>query len=425
MVSFSFAVLFLLFLMTSCAHSQVTSTKPKIISSAWLAGWHTANATPTFDLSNISWSKYTDVYFSFAMPTVKTQTLTLDGSNGDVLPSFVQQAHANGVNAHVSVGGWDGSIYFSTAVGSAENRTQFVKAVTDFATDYSLDGINFDWESPNDQGIGCNIVNANDTDNFLAFLQELRADPVGANLTLSAATGLTPFFDSDGTALTNVSAFADVFDFITVMNYDIWGSWSTAVGPNAPLNDSCAAKANQQGSAVSAVSAWYTAGMPVEKIVLGVASYGHSFSVNQTSAFVSGSSTELAAYPPFDATVFPLGDSWDTDAAEPDACGLLESNGGVYDFWSLIENGYLDAEGNFTSAFPHRFDECSQTPYLYVEDAGLMISFDNAESFTAKGNFIAEYGLAGFAMWEAGGDFNDILLDSIRSAVGLEDECEQ
>ncbi|KAJ3904344.1 glycoside hydrolase [Lentinula edodes] len=359
------------------------------------------------------------MFFSFALPTADTQVLTLNGSNGDALPSFVHQAHANGVNAHVSVGGWGGSIYFSTAMGSAENRTQFVKAITDFATNYSLDGINFDWEYPNKQGIGCNIVNANDTDNFLAFLQELRTDPVGANLTLSAATAITPFFDSKGNALTNVSAFADVFDFVTVMNYDVWGSWSTGVGPNAPLNDSCAAKPNQQGSAVSAVAAWYTAGMPVDKIVLGVPSYGHSFSVNQTSAFVS--STELAAYPPFNATAFPLGDSWDTGATEPDACGLLENNGGVYDFWSLIENGYLDTEGNFTSEFPHRFDECSQTPYLYVEDAELMISFDNAESFTAKGNFIAEYGLAGFAMWEAGGDFNDILLDAIRAAVGLDD----
>ncbi|KAJ4496818.1 glycoside hydrolase superfamily [Lentinula lateritia] len=419
---FEIAALSLLSLTTLCAHGQVTSSaeaESKIISSAWLAGWHTANATPTFDLTNISWSKYTDVFFSFALPTADTQVLTLNGSNGDALPSFVHQAHANGVNAHVSVGGWGGSIYFSTAMGSAENRTQFVKAITDFATNYSLDGINFDWEYPNKQGIGCNIVNANDTDNFLAFLQELRTDPVGANLTLSAATAITAFFDSKGNALTNVSAFADVFDFVTVMNYDVWGSWSTGVGPNAPLNDSCAAKPNQQGSAVSAVAAWYTAGMPAEKIVLGVPSYGHSFSVNQTSAFVS--STELAAYPPFNATAFPLGDSWDTGATEPDACGLLESNGGVYDFWSLIENGYLDTEGNFTSEFPHRFDECSQTPYLYVEDAELMISFDNAESFTAKGNFIAEYGLAGFAMWEAGGDFNDILLDAIRTAVGLDD----
>ncbi|KAJ3776694.1 endochitinase [Lentinula raphanica] len=402
--------------------SLTSPVESKTISSAWLAGWHTVDATPTFDLGNISWSKYTDLYFSFAIPTANTSELSLDGSNGDLLPSFVQQAHANGVNAHIAVGGWDGSIYFSTAVGSAENRTRFVKAITNFATNYSLDGINFDWEAPNNQGLSCSIVNADDTANFLSFLQELRADPIGSNLTLSAATGLTPFLDSTGSPLTNVSGFAEVFDFITIMNYDVWGSWSASVGPNAPLNDSCAAQSNQQGSAVSAVSSWLTAGMPLEKIVLGVASYGHSFRVNQTSAFVSGSTTELAAYPPFNASDYPLGDSWDTDADGPDPCGVPGQNGGVFDFWSLIEKGYLDEQGNFTSAVAHRFDECSQTPYLYDEDNELMISFDNAQSFAAKGSFIQNYGLGGFAMWEAGGDSNDILLDAIRSAAGFEED---
>ncbi|KAH0828077.1 hypothetical protein J3R83DRAFT_3733 [Lanmaoa asiatica] len=63
------------------------------------------------------------------------------------------------------------------------------------------------------------------------------------------------------------------------MNYDVWGSWSSAVGPNSPLNDTCASPADQVGSAVSAVKAWTAAGVPVDQIVLGVASYGHSFSV--------------------------------------------------------------------------------------------------------------------------------------------------
>ena len=48
-----------------------------------------------------------------------------------------------------------------------------------------------------------------------------------------------------------------------------------------------------------------------------------------------------------------------------------------------------------------------------------MVSYDNAQSFAAKGKFIHSNGLAGFAMWEAGGDYNDILLNSIRSALGL------
>ncbi|KIK67736.1 glycoside hydrolase family 18 protein [Collybiopsis luxurians FD-317 M1] len=411
-------------------------SEPLHISSAWLAGWHTSSGdpkpTPAFDLSNISWSKYTDIYYSFAVleieglndriPTDNTSLISLNGSAGDVLPSFVQQAHANGVNAHIALGGWGGSQFFSTSVGSAENRTLFVKALTDFATNYSLDGINFDWEYPNKQGIGCNVVNESDTANFLAFLQELREDPVGNDLILSAATAITPFVDSDGTASTNVSAFAEVFDYINIMVYDIWGSWSASVGPNAPLNDTCASPDNQQGSAVSAVSAWFSARMPLEKIVLGVPSYGHSFSVNKTSAFQSGSTTQLAAYPAFNNSDFPFGDSWDNAATVPDSCGLLENNGGTYDFWSLIELGYLTAQGNFTDAYPHRFDDCSQTVYVYDEQKELMISFDNAESFASKGAFIKDYGLAGFAMWEAGGDSNDILLDAIRAAAGFEDE---
>ncbi|KAF5393094.1 hypothetical protein D9757_001240 [Collybiopsis confluens] len=414
-------------ILLSSVTARPAPLEPPLISATWIAGWHTSSndppPSPVFDLGNISWSKYTDIYYSFAVPTANTSVISLDGSAPDLLPSFVEQARSNGVNAHVALGGWGGSQYFSTAIGSAENRTLFVKALIEFATNYSLDGINFDWEYPNSQGIGCNVVNKSDTANFLSFLQELRADPVGKNLTLSAATAITPFMDADDQASTNVSAFADVFDYIAVMNYDIWGSWSASVGPNAPLNDTCASPDNQQGSAVSAVTAWYTAGIPLNKIVLGVASYGHSFSVNKTSAFESGSTTQLAAYPPFNKTDFPLGDSWDNSAVSPDACGVLETNGGVFDFWSLIKRGYLTAQGNFTDAFSHRYDECSQTPYVYDADNELMIAFDNAESFAAKGSFIREYGLAGFAMWEAGGDSKDILLDAIRATAGFDSDC--
>lgn len=47
-----------------------------------------------------------------------------------------------------------------------------------------------------------------------------------------------------------------------------------------------------------------------------------------------------------------------------------------------------------------------------------MVSFDDTRAFTAKGAFIKSQQLRGFAMWEAGGDSKDILLDSIRAAAG-------
>lgn len=58
-------------------------------------------------------------------------------------------------------------------------------------------------------------------------------------------------------------------------------------------------------------------------------------------------------------------------------------------------------------------------PYVYNEDKEIMVSFDNAQSFAAKGKFIKSKGLRGFSMWEAGGDSNNILINSIRKAAGF------
>ncbi|KAG2338912.1 glycoside hydrolase family 18 protein [Suillus weaverae] len=387
------------------------STTPVV--ATWYAGWH---ATDGFPLSSVSWDKYNTLYYSFAETTQNGTSLSLAASDGDMLPQFVSEAHAHGVEAHIAVGGWTGSVWFSSNLATAKNRTAFVQTVVDFVLQYNLDGIQFDWESPNNQGIGCNTINVNDTANFLAFLQELRHNPVAAKLTLSAAVGLTPFFDATGSPSTDATGFAKVLDYVAVMDYDVWGPWSSTVGPNAPLNDACAAPANQQGSAVSAVKSWTDAGMPVNQIVLGVASYGHSFSVPPSNAFMSDAKT-LAAYPAFNASNQPLGDAWD-NTGSVDVCGVYEGPGGTFNFWGLIDNGFLTKEGTPADGIHYRYDSCSQTPYVYNETSQVMISFDNVQSFAAKGEYIKNTKLRGFSMWEAGGDYHDMLLDSIIDAFG-------
>jgi chitinase len=239
----------------------------------------------------------------------------------------------------------------------------FTKTLLDFAKKYKLDGLDFDWEYPTNLGIGCNAVDVNDTANFLAFIRELRADKLGSKLILSAATAISPFSDAEGNPSADVSEFSKVLDFIAIMNYDISGPWSAAVGANAPLHDACAPESEQSGSAVSAVDAWSAAGIPLNQLVLGVASYGHSFSVAKADAFKKGSKTQLALYSPFDASNAVVGDAWD-DPAGVDACGNVQTQGGVVNFWGLIALGYLNADGTPKKGVPYLFDTCSRTVRL-------------------------------------------------------------
>jgi len=49
-----------------------------------------------------------------------------------------------GVEAHIAIGGWTGSVYFSSNLATPANRTSFVKTVVDFASKYNLDGVQFE-----------------------------------------------------------------------------------------------------------------------------------------------------------------------------------------------------------------------------------------------------------------------------------------
>lgn len=143
------------------------------------------------------------------------------------------------------------------------------------------------------------------------------------------------------------------------MNYDVWGSFSPTVGPNAPLDDTCAPPSDQQGSAVSGVKAWNQAGFSFNQIILGVAAYGHSFRVNRSNAFDASGNVNL--YASFDKTDQPAGDSWDSTASGVDVCGNPNVVGGVFTFWGLIEAGFLHSNGTASFEVRHTFDSCSQT----------------------------------------------------------------
>ncbi|KAJ7128921.1 chitinase [Mycena crocata] len=419
-----------------CAAAATAASSNYTVAVGWYASWHVTDVP----LSSVLWSKYTHMTYSFAVPTADPKTISVAESDEELLPQFVSAAQKNGVKAGLSIGGWTGSQYFSANLASASNRTSFVKSVTDLIQKYHLDLVDFDWEYPGVQGTGCNIVSASDTDNFLLMLQELRASPIASNITISAATAVVPF---PTTNTSTIAEFATVLNWIAPMVYDL--SWNWTVGspriqralPSAPLDDSCYESTEGvtgtglagRGSARSAVEAWVAAGIPRSQLVLGVPAYGHSFNVNASAAFLASASVSapsstsssgppsksLTPYPSYDTLNHTIGDKWDF-AGGTDQCGVEQGPSGTWNFFSLVAAGYLLANGSAAAGVPYQWDTCSSTSYLYAADRGVLISYDDPRSFAAKGAFVRANGLAGFSMWEVGGDPEGVLLDAILSA---------
>ncbi|KAJ7254188.1 endochitinase [Mycena rebaudengoi] len=402
------------------------------VASGWYAGW-------LHDIPKIPWSQYNAVTFAFAfvIPYILTMDESLymnslttdDPTNITVSPDpstlsqFVAAAQVHKVKAILSIGG---------LVNTSTSRTKFVNAVLGLVTTYTLDGIDFDWEYPGadpDKGLRCNERHPDDSANFLLFLQELRARKEGKELILTAAVGLTPF-----SGMSSVAEFAKVLNYIgikkryapmseAIMAYDVWGAgWSNTVGPNAPLYDS--GMPLRMGSTASVVTAWTSLGFPANQaspqITLGIAAYGRSYFVDPTVAFQSDG--QLALYQNFDHLKVPQGNADDPKVPWVDPCGDSSGNSGEFTFDSLISGGYLDANGHVHDGIYYKFDRCvgcSETPFVYNKSSSIMISFDDAESFAAKGDFISKLGLRGFSVWHVNGDSSDnILLGSIRNSTG-------
>ncbi|KAK8061925.1 hypothetical protein PG994_008291 [Apiospora phragmitis] len=382
------------------------STGSGIVASTYFAGYHVNKGFPVADMP---FEKYTDVKYAFA-ETEPDGSLNLTQSAPDQIPAFVSAAKSKGVKAMISIGGWTGSRYFSSMFGSAENRTAFVKTCLDLVNQYKLDGLDFEPRLQRDQ---------QGRHRQLPLLPPGAAQRHHGQVPVADRRRLpVPWYGPDGASSTDLGGFASVLDYVMIMNYDIYGAWAATAGPNAPLAFGCDAR-NNQGGGKEGVAKWAAAGLPMNRLVLAVPAYSHSFSVTPAAAFPNGTAGPLSAYPAQNSSNRLQGGSWDSDPPI-DPCGNPQPHSGTWTFRAMIEEGkFLDAQGNPAKGMATGYDNCSQTPFLYDESRQTWISYDNVQSFTAKGQYVKSSGLAGFATFEAGGDYKNILVDAIRAAVGL------
>lgn len=190
----------------------------------------------------------------------------------------------------ISVGGWAWSNRFSDVAASAATREVFANSAVDFLRKYQFDGIDIDWEYPVSGGLPGNSTRPEDKQNHTLLLQKIRekldvaGQEDGKHYLLTIASGASPTYVQNN----ELDKIAEVVDFINIMTYDFNGGWQSISAHNAPLfYDSAAGAAgvpNAQSFNVAAgVQGHLDAGVPANKLVMGLPFYGRGWSACQRS----------------------------------------------------------------------------------------------------------------------------------------------
>ncbi len=259
----------------------------------------------------------------------------------------------------ISVGGGGTSAAFSQAAATDESRGRLVQSCVAFMQAHGFDGIDLDWEYPQ----------AGETALFSSLLSSLRqgldaqgqVDGRRYLLTIAAPAGPWQMGRIDFAQVT------PLVDWLNLMTYDYYGSWSGTTGFNAPLYPSMADPAHL--SVDTTVKAYLAAGVSAGKLVLGLPFFGHGWQG------VAAANNGL--YQQFSAPAQGTGK-------------------GTFDFYALQDSRF----GTFT----RYWDDEAKVPWLYDPAQGIMISYDDAESLGLKSAYIRQNNLGGAMVWQIAAD---------------------
>ncbi len=287
----------------------------------------------------------------------------------------------------VSVGGWLWSGGFSDAALNPASRAIFIDSVEAFLTRYNLDGLDIDWEYPGMSGAG-HAFRPEDKRTYTLLLRELRgrfnqlAGKLHRPLYLTIATGASTDF-LDHTEMREVAKYVDT---VNLMAYDYYepGEQETT-GNHAPLfTDPADPKAI---SADRSVREYEKAGVPAEKLVLGVPFYGHVWGQVQPT------------------------------------------NHGLFQPGHPVPNSYADYAAIATTmlgqGYSRYWDAAASVPYLYNAEKQIFVSYEDPESLALKCKYVNDRHLKGIMFWDYAGDPSGALLGAIdaglKSGAGVHD----
>ena len=234
----------------------------------------------------------------------------------------------------LSVGGW-GSGRFSEMAASDKNRLLFAKDCRRVVDDFGLDGIDIDWEYPTQSSAGISS-SPDDTKHFTLLMRDLRKE-LGNKLLTCATIASGEYID--------FRSCISYIDMVNVMSYDMG---------NPPYHHSTLypSEITNWMTTSAAIEAHLKAGVPCEKLVMGMPLYGRG------------------------------------------------------------KQGYT-TEPDSTKGVTERWHEQSMVPYLVDAQGNLVMGFENERSIGIKCQYIIDHRLRGGMYWEYGDEHQEKLRNTI------------
>nr|XP_025873819.1 chitinase-3-like protein 1 isoform X1 [Vulpes vulpes] len=260
----------------------------------------------------------------------------------------------------LSVGGWTfGSQRFSKIASKTQSRRSFIKSVPPFLRTHGFDGLDLAWLHPERR----------DKHHFTTLVKEMKAEfareaqaGAGQLLLLSAAVSAGKVTIDSGYDMAQISRH---LDFISLMSYDFHGAWRQTTGHHSPLfRGQMDASSDRFNNADYAVSYMLRLGVPANKLLMGIPTFGRSFTL-------ASSETGVGA---------PI--------SGPGLSGQFTKEEGILAYYEICD--FL------RGASVHRLTS-QQVPY--ATKGNQWVGYDDQESVKNKVQYLRNRQLAGAMVW--------------------------
>ncbi len=268
----------------------------------------------------------------------------------------------------LSVGGWNAD-GFSQAVATEEGRRILAESIVELVHKYGFRGVDLDWEYPGSSAAGI-ASSPEDVTNFPLFVNLLK-DRLGKDSQLTLAVGAT----KECAAGIRYQDMAEAVDQINVMTYDLapWGKDDPTTHHTALYTSAIAGNM----SSADAIEAFAESGVPMEKLIMGVAFYGRFHTGVERGAFNGLNQAHESDFP----------------------AGMT----------------YKEIKKRLVNGAERYWDEEAKAPYLYDAADKVFVTYEDPQSIAEKAEYVRSKGMGGMMFWDYKGKDTRDLLETICS----------